>query len=64
LQDFLHRIFISIKEDKQEFLEAQRYFRSKREEVFSAACQVISEGIEKVSLFRLRQQLSSNISGQ
>jgi len=47
LQDFLHRIFISIKEDKQEFLEAQRYFRSKREEVFSAACQVISEGIEK-----------------
>jgi len=47
LQDFLHRLFISIKEDKQELLQAQKYFRAKREEVFGAACQVISEGIEK-----------------
>ena len=47
LQDFLHCIFISIKEDKQEFLQYQKYFRAKREEVFRAACQVISEGIEK-----------------
>ncbi|MDD8020555.1 MAG: helix-turn-helix domain containing protein [Acidobacteriota bacterium] len=47
LHDFLHRIFISIKEDKHEFLQAKKFFRAKREEVFGAACKVINEGIEK-----------------
>jgi AcrR family transcriptional regulator len=47
LHDFLRRIFISIKEDRQEFLQAQKYFKAKREEVFEAACKIINEGIDK-----------------
>jgi len=47
LHDFLHRIFISIKEDKQDYLQAQKYFSAKKEEVFGVACKIISEGMEK-----------------
>lgn len=48
LRDFIHRLFTpSGKEDNRDFQQALKTFKSRREEISRAGCQVINEGIEK-----------------
>lgn len=44
LRDFMHRLFT---QDNRDFQQALKIFKSKREEISRAGCQVIKEGIEK-----------------